>query len=1065
MRLFFFLCGLLPAVYGFTQQQPAITINGRIIAAKDSAAVAAATISIAQTNTSVTSNNNGQFTMQVSSLPVTLTVSHIGFTTQRITINNTGNLLIVLQQQGLELEEVVVNTGYQKLPKERATGSFTNISNQLLNEQVGTGVLERLKYISNGVVPLADRIGGNARGQLLIRGLSTLTLAIQKPLIILDNFEYQGDLENINPNDVEQVTFLKDAAAASIWGAKAANGVIVITTKKASANQPIRIEFNSNLTVVAEPDLSALPMMSTGDMIDMEIFLFNRGFYNNRINSPKLSAISPVVRILNQQRRGLITQQEADAQINPLRSLDIRNSYLKDFYNPAVNQQYALSISGGSASHAWLIAGGYDQNLSELSALYKRGTLRIDNSYKLHKKIELSSSLYLVQQTSTTGKPAFGSIRTRTGLLPQYTEFTDNEGNALPLYTDAFDKSYIDTAGAGLLLDWRYYPATDWEQTKTTSKALNINAVAGISYKPFSFLSFDVKYRYQQQQSETELLQTLQSYFTRNLINSYAQVNYTNRTVTNPVPKGDILDISNAHLAAHNIRAQADLQKKWKEHAVVFLAGSETGQTVNRSNSFRTYGFNPETYTRVNADFANQYPHFITGVRSFIPNASAFSRTTFNLVSIYSNSAYTYRNRYSISISARRDASNLFGLNTNDKWNPLWSAGLSWVVSDEKFYKAAWLPFLKLRLTYGKQGNLDPSKTAVTTVSTVGTNPFTASPYGIIQNFYNPDLRWEETRMLNAGADVRIINGRISGSIEYYNKRMSDMYGPVAIDPTTGLGVRTIRKNVAAMSGNGVDLSINSINTNGAVKWMSNIIINYYKDKVTRFEPLPQKGGQFAGGGLVAIEGYSPFAYFALKYAGLDPANGDPQGYLNGQISKNYNALINEVPANELAYMGSLMPLLYGSVGNSLQWKGFSLSVRITYKAGYYYRRSSVNYGELVRTLTGHADYNLRWQKPGDENSTNVPSFVYPANNNRDNFYTLSSALATKGDHVRLQYINLSYQFSKKQWAKLPFKQVQVYTVLNNIAMLYRADKRGLDPDFAGLPPARTVSAGLRIQL
>jgi TonB-dependent starch-binding outer membrane protein SusC len=1066
MRLFFFISCLLLVLFGFAQQQTPITISGRIVAAKDSAAVASATITIKQLAAPVITNNNGLFTLQVSSLPVTLTVTHIGFTTQRVMVTTaSSNLLVLLQETSVELNEVVVNTGYQKLPKERATGSFTHISKELFNEQVGTNVLDRLKHISNGVVPISDRIGGNAKGRLLIRGLSTLTLSIQKPLIILDNFEYQGDLENINPNDVEQVTFLKDAAAASIWGAKAANGVIVITTKKATVNQPMRVEFNSSVLVSEEPDLFALPLMSTSEIIDIESYLFGRGFYNARINAPKQSSLSPVVAILNRQRLGQLTQQQAETQINAFRGLDVRNSYLSEFYSPAVNQQYALSLSGGSHNHAWLISGGYDRNKTEVSGRYNRGTLRFDNQYKLHPKVELNSSLYLVQQVSVTGKPGWNSIRTRTGELPQYMQFTDDKGQPAAFYIDAFDKSYIDTAGAGLLLNWQYYPATDYKEAATTSRTLNINAVAGIQYKPFSFLSVDVKYRYQQQQSETELLQTQQSYYTRNLINSFSQVNYANRTVTYPVPKGDIIDMSNGLLSAHNLRIQADVQKKWNDHQLVMLAGGETGSTVNRSHSFRTYGFNQETYTRVNVDFANQYPNFITNARSFIPNASAFSRTTLNIVSLYSNAAYTFRNRYSFSISARRDASNVFGLNTNDKWNPLWSAGLGWVLSDETFYNATWLPYLKLRLTYGKQGNLDPSAAAVTTVGYVGTNPFTATPYGQIQNFYNPDLRWEQVRMLNAGVDLRVFNGRISGSIEYYNKQMSDLYGLVPIDPTTGLARRTITKNIAAVSGHGVDVIINSSNTTGAVKWSSIFIINYYKDKVTRNEPLPQTGAYFAGGGLLALEGNSPFTYFAHKFAGLDPANGDPQGYLNGQLSKNYNALINEIPSSQLANMGTMMPVLFGSVGNTVQWKGLSLSVRLSYSAGYYFRRTSINYGNLVRQLAGHSDYSKRWQKPGDERNTTVPSFVYPANNLRDEFYSLSSALATKGDHVRLRYINLSYQFGKPQWKKLPFKQVHVYSIINNVGIIYRANQHGLDPDFGGIPAARNIAAGLRIVL
>jgi TonB-linked SusC/RagA family outer membrane protein len=1023
-----------------------------------------ATVTALKNKTTVTTNNKGQFSITLTILPDSLQISHITYQSQSVSITvNSGTVLTFrLLPSALSLEEVTINTGYQKIPKERSTGSFTQLNKELLNEQVGTNITERLKYITNGAVAAAGRIGGSTGGQILIRGISTLTLTIQKPLIIVDNFEYNGDIENINPNDVENVTFLKDAAAGSIWGAKAANGVIVITTKKGKLKQPMKLELNSNITVVQEPDLFYYPLMSTGDYIDMEKFLFGKGYYNTFLNFPKFYSASPVVKVLQQQRQGTITQAEADKLIDAYRPLDLRNEFAKHFYSPALNQQYALTLSGGSLNHAWILSAGYDKNKSELSALYDRYTVRLENTYRPFNKLELTAGMYMVQTKLETGKPGYGQITSRNGDLTPYTTFTNSDGSPAPLYLDYYDKSYIDTAGAGLLYDWRYYPTENYKHSKTTQHAFNVNATAGLSYKPFSFLSFNLNYRYQAQFGKNLFSQGLGSYYTRDLINSYAQINYATKIVTWRVPPGGILDETNNRITAQNLRGIIEFNKQWKQHVVNAIAGAEASAALTESSMFRTYGYNPDVLTRANIDPTVTYPHFVLGSRSFIPNPASFGKGAHHMLSFFGNAAYTYLNRYTLSASARRDASNVFGLNTNDKWKPLWSAGFAWNIAQEKFYRVNWLPVLKLRITYGKQGNLDPSKVAGTTVSYVGTNPFTLTPYGFINNYLNPDLKWEETAMLNTGVDFAVKNNRISGSVEYYHKRITDLYGRQVIDPTAGVGASII-KNVASVQGHGVDLQLNSVNVKQAIVWTTNFIINFYKDKVTKNLPLPAKGSQFVGGGFTPVEGYSPFAYFAFKWAGLDAATGDPMGYIDGQPSKNYNLLINEVKSIDLKYVGSYLPWLFGSVGNTVSWKGLSLTARVTYKFGYYFRRESIRFNNLVTQARGHGDYALRWQKPGDEKITSVPSFVYPSNTQRDNFYLLSEALATKGDHIRLQYININYQLSKHKLPKLPFEQVNVYAVLNNVGILWRANKNKLDPDFPNLPAGRSFATGIRI--
>ena len=258
-----------------------------------------------------TSDRKGEFTLPAVKIADTLVISHTGFQTQSVPID-TGDvnmLTILMKRIAVELEEVVLQTGYEKLPRERVTGSFAFANNQLLNEQTGSFILKRIENVLPGVY-YNGKVGEKG---YQVRGTSTI-LASGKPLVILDNFPYEGSVDNMNPNDIENITVLKDAAAASIWGARAANGVIVITTKKAKQHQPLRIELTSNFLFTKEPDLHYNPNMSSSDFIDVEQFLFSKQYRFSDTASVSRPSFSPVYEILFRLRKGQITQQQADAQ-------------------------------------------------------------------------------------------------------------------------------------------------------------------------------------------------------------------------------------------------------------------------------------------------------------------------------------------------------------------------------------------------------------------------------------------------------------------------------------------------------------------------------------------------------------------------------------------------------------------------------------------------------------------------------------------------------------------------------------------------------------------------------
>lgn len=970
---------------------------------------------------------------------------------------------ITLQPPAAELQAVEVNTGYQKISKERATGSFDNISNSILNQQVSVNILDRLEAVANGLY--IDKKTNTTLPRFSIRGLSTIQ-GPAEPLIVVDNFPYAGDIGNVNPNDVESITILKDAAAASIWGARAGNGVIVITTKKGKYNQPLKIEFNSNISIAEKPDLFAYNNINPADFIDVEQQLFANGHFASDLSSISRPALSPVVEILAAQAAGQLTQQQAQEKITALKQQDLRRDFTKYMYRHAVNKQYALSARGGSGNMNWLFSAGYDDNTGQSFEKYDRLTARVENNYRLGNKIQLQAGLIYTNSNTKAGKPGFNNMTASGGILPIYTSLVDAAGDPVPIMRN-YRLPYIDTAGAGKLLNWNFYPVTDNDYTDNSSTANSILANIALTVSVAKGLSADIRYQYESQQTDAKLLYGEQSYAARNLVNSFSSINYNTGIVTYAVPRGGILDITNSDLRSHNIRSQLNYSSTFGNYSLTAIAGFDTRETITKSNSYRTYGYKESTLGSVPVNYTIPYKLFVSGYNDFIPDNRNFEGRNNRFVSMYANAALGYKSRYTWSVSGRRDASNLFGVNTNDKWTPLWSTGLAWEINKESFYKISWLQGLKLRATYGVSGNIDANRSASTVLAYTINSTYTLLPMARIDQFSNRDLRWEKNTMLNIGADFRAFNNRLTGSVEYYRKKGTDLLGYAPVD-YTAVPTDNLIKNVAAMKAWGWDIAVNSVNLQGKFNWHTSINLNTNKDRVTDYLLPNRSAVNFLGGGMSisAMEGKPVYALYAYRWGGLS-ATGDPQGYLDGQLSTDYTKLGGEAyPIDSLQYVGRVMPALFGSVGNTFSYKGISLTIRLGFKFGYYFQRNSIDYGNLFDSRRGHGDYALRWQKPGDEKITHVPAAVYPVQLERDNFYNNSEVLVEKGDHIRLHYITASYD-AAKFLKRLHLKQCELYISANNLGVIWRANKHNIDPDYRDgtILPSANTSIGLRISL
>ncbi|MBB5645784.1 SusC/RagA family TonB-linked outer membrane protein [Pedobacter cryoconitis] len=1038
-------------------QVTTLNLKGKIID-ENGVPVPGINLSVMDTKIHTITNKDGIFDLLNVQAGSNLKISGIGYITKQLpNIQNWDLKIIVIQTDNTSLKEVeIVSTGYQNIPKERATGSFAQPIKVAFESRVSPDVLSKLNGITSGLVFNANT-GNTTNGQfdINIRGRSTIK-ANDQPLIIVDNFPYSGDINNINPNDVASITILKDASASSVWGVKAGNGVIVITTKKGLPNSKLRISLNANITIANKPDLFYNPnFLSSNDYIGIEKFLFDQGKYTSALSdNVNYPSVSPAVEIM--ANNGSLSSADSLSAINHLKNIDVRDQNQKYFYRKAISQQYALNLSGGTDKVTYYVSAGMDKALQMLkNNENQRITLSTLNVFRPVKNLEISTGLYYTQSLFKTDNTLMSILGQQATNFP-YNQYADLNNNPLSITRD-LRTSFINSAQSKGFLNWSYFPLNELGLSQNNTRGTDTRISTSIKYELFKGLNIDLKYQYQKTITDKKTIYTKDSYYARNLINQFS-VLANDKVVDYNVPIGGFLNYSNGNTAAQNFRAQLNYSRTYGQHDFTILAGYELSQASTEIKGGSVYGYDDDVATYGLVNYNTYYNVNPTGGAN-IPDGTVIGGTLERLKSAYAIGSYNFQNKYTLTGSTRIDGSNYFGVSTNQKSVPLWSVGGKWKLSDENFYKLNWFPQLYLTASYGYNGNLDRSTTGITTFYRLSNARFTRINYADVSNIGNPNLRWERNSQAKFGIDFSTLNNTISGSVEYFFKKGVDLIGSTKLAPSTG--VINFNGNFAEMSGNGVDITLNSRNLKGRFGWLTSLLVSYATDKVTKYD-LTASNNQLVnadglnGRSIVPIVGKPVYSVFSLPWGGLDPQNGDPIGYVNGVKSKDY-ATINSTGLSGLVYNGPARPTLFGGLSNTFTYADFALTLNISFKFNYFFRRPSVNYTDLYQNaIIGNIDYHKRWQKPGDELITNTPSAVYPINSARDDFYSNSSVLVEKADHIRLQDVSISYTLKKSKFPFLPVSDVQLYAYVNNVGILWRANKSNIDPDF--IPSATTAS-------
>ncbi|MCT4599837.1 MAG: SusC/RagA family TonB-linked outer membrane protein [Marinifilaceae bacterium] len=1013
-------------------QKNTVVITG-VVKDKKGVSLPGASVFIEGTSIGTSTDIDGKYSLKfVNTGDIKITFSFVGLKSKTVKYKGQKKIDVVLQADSQYLDEVVV-TGYQTLSKERATGAFEKVDVGVLDNKATMNIIDKLEGQTTGV--LFDK-----SGNMEIRGQSTI-FANKKPLIVVDGFPIEGSMETINPNDIENITVLKDAAAASIWGARAANGVIVIVSKKAAkVGKPV-INFSTSLSITDTPNLYDLPVASTASFLE-----FEKHYADSRyIDLPKDAnqfSLSAGMEAFLKMRDGIYTQDQVNAVLSKIGNRDVRDEFKDLFLRKATRQQYNLSISGKTKNNSYYASVSYDDNKSFSK---QNNSNRFISNLALESKLSERLSINLGINAAMRNTNTNGIDYTRVLNMTQYQQILDSKGNYVTEPRSYYQGFKDNLVAQGFPYDWNYNTKREYDNADNSSKNLDLKLRVGFNFKIIDGLSLEGRYQYEWGNGKGRNLYNEETYRVRDAVNSRSIIE--NGKVVSYLPKGSILAESYSNYSAFTTRGQLNFNRSFNDnmHNITAIAGVEVRKVKSESSNMTKYGFDPQSLQYVNVNLNEKFPNPVNGSKRVIGDASKFTQVEDRYLSYYGNIAYTYLEKYTATASARLDDSNLFGADSDYRNVPLWSVGGNWQIHKEDFFNIDFINLLTLRTTYGWNGNVDKS-TSPYMIALVAKDWETQNQYAYVNNPKNPKLRWEKTSVMNLGLDFSILNNRLSGSIEYYNKYSDGVLGYVSLNSTYGFSQALM--NVAEISNKGIDISLNALAVKKEVKWNVGLNFSYNKNEVMEIEMPSETPSSFLG---MKPKVGLPINYmYSYKWAGLS-ASGTPQVYdENGKIVDYKSPIEN---ASALKYEGTTVPKYYGSLVNTISYKGLSLTLLMTYKFGHVFRENRINYRTIMSQVGMrnwiHKDFDNRWKQAGDEKKTDIP--MYPSDSSMlsayyDSYSTGSSNTVHDASHIRFKEIILSYDLPASLVKPLHISNLKLSAQVRNLGV-YVFNSKDLDPE------------------
>jgi TonB-linked SusC/RagA family outer membrane protein len=1050
----------------------------------------------------VATDAEGAFTLPYDADEVTLVFSYIGMQSREVkATSRSGYLNITLTTDELMIQEVVV-TGYQSISKERATGSFDILSRTNIEKpttSIGTALI-------GTVAGLSATVDANGNPTFEIRGQTRLSYDTgdNAPLVVVDGFAVERSFSDINPNDVKSITVLKDAAAASIWGARAGNGVIVITTKE-GARKGLTVEGSSFVRIAPKLDLDYLRSMATSaEMLEYEkrafykwsapLFAINDSYSSHTATTPGISA-------MYEHYFGHISEAERDALMSSYAKLDNSAQIRKYLLQNPLTRQHSVEISSANdriTNRLSLLYEGQDSYLAgnsneKFSANYRMNAslfkwLDINFSGNYTRNKETFNNPNTPGMTTSTGVTEIG-VNTITGIAP-YEMLVDETGNRLNISTGLYMPNlerYVPMSSFPYA-DWTYNPITEIESRDFTRLTTTARAQGGFTFKIIDGLTITSQGQYESVSSQTRKYYKEGSYVSRYMVNTSSTWDQTSGKITQNLPKGGILNQIRNQTNVWYVRNQLNLDRTFAErHSVTLVGGSEVSSRVSE------YFENPTTYGYDDATLAvGTFPNGPGGTFAQIKNwlgsnqtfayVNKFTYATDRFFSLYGNLAYTYDGKYTLSGSARTDASNLITDDPAYRYAPFWSIGGSWQATNEEFMKPiTWLDRLNLRLTYGYNGNVDKSTSFRPLLSMSATpDTWTQERNGTVSSFGNPMLRWEKTATWNFGIDYAILGHKLSGKIDLYNKNSTDLIASMSIPAYNG--TTTQKLNMGSMLNRGVEVEISMsqpITSDRKITWLGTLTAAYNYNKITSFFKSSYQGYELInmGGSYVTAayrEGYNAQTLWCYEYAGIrndgTEENPDWQPKIKGKDDDVYG-FGSWPPGDGRDYtvnMGTKVAPYVIGFSNEFKIYDFDLQLLFTGKFGHKFMRQSFNYPQAA----GRALANRQYSEIANADPMERVPLPMKDNEDRyyfwDRFYPYLSYLAEDASHVRFREAVLSYNLPSRLMQRAGIARLQLYTQVTNILNIY-ANSYGEDPEYprgslSSMKPQPTYTLGLKLQ-
>ncbi|MCI1647456.1 MAG: SusC/RagA family TonB-linked outer membrane protein [Bacteroides sp.] len=1045
------------------------------------------TVRIKGRNVGTTTDGNGRFSMMIQKGDA-LTLSFIGFITQTIKVNDDQYFLnISLVESSTNLQEVVVvSNGYQKIDKTVATGSFELLTAKDIQSSPSVNIMERLE----GKVPGVRFDVRNNTVQ--IRGTNSF-YSSSTPLIIIDGFpamdqslaNYPGTslsgtsgdsnnaiLSSFNMSDIESITFLKDAAATAIWGSKAANGVIVIETKKGREKQgPPEVNYNMTLSVSAPANINKLNVMNSAQYIDLEQELFDNNYLTDPTTNPRYANISEAQQYMFAAQRGEITPEERDSKLQALSQGSNYSQIKKYLLQNAVTQQYNLSLSGHHQNGSYYVSGNFTDNTPVFKSNWAKNysiTANITNDF-LNKKLSVYAGINQTYTNTKVNDAALTAISPGEKGLRPYDMLVDDEGNSINkaiIFTPEVIQSYENKG----YLPWTYNTLDELHYSNTRYNKNSTRINARITAKPVDWLSVSLSGIYQKMTNEKTLLNELNSYNARDLINEGTTIN--NGTLSYGVPLGGIYKTSNDFAEDYSLRGQISIDKSWNQiNHIQFLAGSEIRQNQVKGYNQTRYGYDEDTQTSSawNPTVAYATIYGYNKTLGYYDGTILGNKQRY--LSYYNNASYSYKNKYFVSGSMRFDDYSMIGVERSKRAKPLWSGGFKWNAKNENFLSnISWLSGLSARLTYGTGGTVPSTGTPFPLISITGRDAYTNLIYGSISSPGNQMLGWETTRTINEGIDLSLWQSRLNLTLEFYQKKSYGLMADVPFNSTYGWSTMTF--NTGDLKGHGYDLKISGdIIRNAYWNWNVSFNLSYNTNKVTdnRFPNTSTVVGSTS----IITTGYPVDNMFLYRWAGLD-GNGQSQIY-NAEGEKLSSTSYPTIKAEDRYYAGRTTPPYFGGLSQSIRYKNITLSLYASFEMGHKVLKNDIN-SSYYPTSTSYSGFLAtskalvnRWRKPGDENSTNIPGIIN-SNFNSIDWYLLSDAGLISGDNIRMNQITLNYNLPGSILKKLKaIRSLTIGASVSNLGLLWTRNKEGIDPDYifsgsyTSMPPSKNYSFNLNV--